>query len=106
MKLSQAEYDLIVSILRTSTLSVGASESGTVIYGDSNAVTGVDYAQIAIREDGTAFTSLVCSDGTHTKGASDFYKTGATALKGDVLIPPPGYRFKSFELSSGSITCA
>lgn len=106
MKLSQAEFDMIVSLVRTSTLAIGASETGTVIYGDSAAVTAVNYAQMAIREDGTAFTSLVCSNGTTTLGASDFYRTGATALKGDVLIPPPGYRFRSFELSSGSVVCA
>jgi hypothetical protein len=87
-------------------LEIMSGRRGTVIYDGTASYTGLTYQSISIREDATAFTSLVCTDGTTTYGASHFYVgTGAACLRGDLLVAPEGFTFRSFQLSAGSIQC-
>ena len=102
-KLSPEEFQILAQV--KDFLQTMSGRNGTVIYGGTTEYTGLDFESISIREAGTAFTSLVCTGSGSALGFSDFVKGGATTLVGDLLVAPPGYRFTSFKLSSGSIQC-
>lgn len=103
MKLSEREVTLLQE-QRDSTRLISGS-NGTKIFGGTTARTGLNYKALLIREDATAFTTLVCtsSSGASAKGSSDFI-VDATYLKGDMLVAPDGYFFSAFTLSSGSVS--
>ena len=103
MKLSQQEVDLIEAIRHAVQISAGGTDGGSKVYGNGTEVTGVSFGIISVREDGTMFDSLVCTDGHTELDDTYFYLLSATPKKGDILVAPKGYRFTSFELSSGSI---
>lgn len=102
-KLSEEEVSMLQNIMAAVQVAVGGLGGGSAFHGTTGAVTGVNYSALAIREDGTTFSALVCTNGTTTLGVSDFYKNGAASLKGDILRGPTGYVFKSFTITSGSV---
>jgi hypothetical protein len=103
------EESLLTRILEVlnDTLRRMSGSQKTAIYKGVGVYTGLSYQSISIREDATAFTTLVCS----TPGAADllfadFYFGTTATLKGDLLSAPQGWRFSAFTLSAGSIQCA
>jgi hypothetical protein len=103
MKLSDVEFQLLSDT--AAYLEIISGSRGTKIYGSSGAVarTGLDVKSISIREDGTTFSALVCTDGATPLGFSDFYVGTTGTLRGDLLKAPPGYRFTAFTITAGSI---
>ena len=76
--------------------------NGSKIYGIA-AHTGLSLTAISVREAGTTFASLVATGSGAALALTDFYLNGTTPLAGDLLTPPPGYRFTAFELTTGSV---
>jgi len=100
-KLSNDEFALLNSIAES--LMAMSGRYGSRVIGDIEERTGLTAYSISIREDATAFTSLVCTDGTTTLD-DDFFLGGAAATQaGDLYSAPQGYRFTVIELSGGSI---
>lgn len=100
--LTESESHIFNSI--ADSLSIMSGINGSRVYGGTSLYSNVDIRAISVREDGTEFTSIVAeSSGFPDLDASDFILGGATLQKGDLLVCPRGYRFTSFELSSGSI---
>ena len=76
--------------------------NGSKIYGIA-AHTGLSLSAISVREADTAFASLVATGPGAALALGDFYLNGTIPNTGDLLVPPPGYRFTAFELSAGSV---
>lgn len=79
-----------------------AGANGSKVYGVAE-YTGLSLTAISVREDSTVFDYLTAEGGGPALGKADFYLDGTTPKAGDLLVPPPGYRFTSFELSAGSV---
>jgi hypothetical protein len=75
---------------------------GSKVYGVA-AHTGLSLTAISVREAGTLFASLVATGPGSALALGDFYLNGTTPKAGDLLTPPPGYRFTAFELTAGSV---
>lgn len=76
---------------------------GARVIGGTGHLINLDVRSISIREDATAFTTLVCTDGTTTLGAT-FFLGGVAATKvTDLYAAPPGFRFTEIKLSAGSV---
>lgn len=101
MKLSDVEFQLLSDT--AAYLEIISGSRGTKVYGGLTARTGLDVKSISIREDGTVFSTLTCTDGTTVLGFSDLYIGTTGTLKGDLLKAPPGYRFTAFTMTAGSI---
>ena len=77
--------------------------NGTKVFGGTGAHTGLRIKALCIREDATAFTSLVMTGGPGGDLSETYFLVGTTdLLKGDLLVAPKGYILTSFELSAGS----
>lgn len=99
-KLSPTEVGILLDQLRAMQSMAGAN--GSKVYG-VEAYTGLSLTAISVREDSTVFDSLVATGPGAALGLADFYLDGTTPKAGDLLVPPPGYRFTAFELTAGSV---
>ena len=99
-KLSPTEVGILLDQLRATQSMAGSN--GSKVYGIA-AYTDLNLTAISVREDSTVFDSLVATGSGAALGLADFYLDGTTPKAGDLLVPPPGYRFTSFELSAGSV---
>jgi hypothetical protein len=99
-KLSLTEITILLDQLRAMQSMSGGN--GSKVYGIA-AHTGLSLSAISVREDSTVFESLGATGSGHPLALTDFYLNGTTPKAGDLLTPPPGYRFTSFELSAGSV---
>lgn len=84
-------------------LRIISGRNGARILGGTAAFENLQVDSITIREDATAFTTLTCTDGVATLGATFFLGGASGFLKGDMLVGPKGYRFITIELSGGSV---
>ena len=98
--LSPTEVSILLDQLRAMQSMAGIS--GSKVYGIAT-YTDLSLTAISVREDSTVFDSLVATGSGAALGLADFYLDGTTPKAGDLLVPPPGYRFTSFELSAGSV---
>lgn len=100
-KLSQSERASIDDLAESQRVMSGRYGSRTI--GTTDDLENLNIISMSIREDATAFTTLVCTNGTTTLNAA-FFLGGAAATKtGDLYTAPLGYRFIQIELSAGSI---
>ena len=77
--------------------------NGTKVFGGTDPHTDLRVKALAIREDDTAFTSLVMTGGPGGDLSETYFLVGTTALlKGDLLVAPKGYIITSFQFSAGS----
>ena len=100
MALTPTEITILLDQLRAMQSMAGAN--GSKVYGVAE-YTDLSLTAISVREDSTAFDSLVATGPGQPLGLADFYLDGTTPKAGDLLVPPPGYRFTSFELTAGSV---
>ena len=100
MALTTTEITILLDQLRAMQSMAGAN--GSKVYGVAE-YTDLSLTAISVREDSTVFDSLVATGPGAALGLADFYLDGTTPKAGDLLVPPPGYRFTSFELSAGSV---
>ena len=100
MALTPTEITILLDQLRA--MQSMAGSNGSKVYGVEE-YTGLSLTAISVREDSTVFESLVATGSGHPLALTDFYLDGTTPKAGDLLVPPPGYRFTSFELSAGSV---
>ena len=99
--LSSQEVQILVD--QTKALSSMSGINGSMVYGVSVAAHTGSFCAISIRESGTTFTSLTAKGAGPDLALADFYKDSTTPLTGDLLTPPKGYAFTSFQLSAGSV---
>lgn len=99
-KLSPTEVQILSSIDRS--LKIMGSYPARTIGGTGHLI-NLDVRSISIREDATAFTTLVCTDGTNVLDAAFFLGGASTTKDTDMYRAPDGFRFTEIELSSGSI---
>jgi hypothetical protein len=103
-KLAPIETDSILSTDKS--LKIMSGSDGARVIGGTALISNLQVAVISIREDSTAFTTLVCTNGlssTTPLGVTFFLGGASTFLKGDMLSGPPGYWFTSIKPSAGSI---
>lgn len=101
MSLTPAQ-DLLLNRIDSSLQAISGSYGSRTLGGTADII-NLDVRSISIREDATAFTTLVCTDGVTTYDAA-FFLGGAAATKAtDLYVASPGFRFTEIHLSAGSV---
>jgi len=100
-KLSAEELALLNSI--SESLMAMSGRYGARTIGDTEERTKLQVYSISIGGDDTAFTTLVCTNGTDTLSDAFFLGGAATPKAGRLWAAPPGFRFTTIELSAGEI---
>jgi hypothetical protein len=99
-KLSPSEVSILQSIDQS--LKIMGSYPARTLGGTGHLI-NLDVRSISIREDATAFTTLVCTDGTTTLNAAYFLGGAAATKATDMYRAPEGFRFTEIKLSAGSV---